>query len=171
MNHDRPYLLVDTNIWLDYFIPERANHKLVLQFIQKAIEADAELLYAAISAKDIYYQFAKDRKMKARLENNGTLSPEDSHTINVIAEAVIKNLSQIATGVACDSSDIWLAQKYCTQHSDFEDNFIVTAAQRAKADYLVTNDEKLLRHCPVASADVIDAITFINANRRNDAVN
>ncbi len=37
------------------------------------------------------------------------------------------------------------------QHAEIEDNLIVAACMRIKADYLVTNDEKLLRHAPVAA--------------------
>ncbi len=38
---------------------------------------------------------------------------------------------------------------------------VLAAAQRAKADYLVTNDEALLRHAPVAALLVEDFLALV----------
>ena len=48
-------------------------------------------------------------------------------------------------------------------HADFEDDLVIAAALRAKADYLVTNDEGLLRHCPVAALDARDMVALLEA--------
>lgn len=63
-------------------------------------------------------------------------------------------MDEIATAVGADSSDVWLVRKYQRIHADFEDCMVLAAAQRAKADYLVTSDEALLRHAPVAALSV-----------------
>ena len=39
---------------------------------------------------------------------------------------------------------------------DFEGDLVIAAAMRGKVDYLVTNDERLLRHCPVAALSAFD---------------
>ena len=46
-------------------------------------------------------------------------------------------------------------------HADFEDDLIIAAALRAEADYLVTNNEGLLRHCPVAALDARDMVALL----------
>ena len=46
-------------------------------------------------------------------------------------------------------------------HADFEDDLIIAATLRAKADYLVTNNEGLLRHCPVAALDARDMVALL----------
>lgn len=46
-------------------------------------------------------------------------------------------------------------------HPDLEDDLIIAAMERSHADLLVTNDEKLLRHCPVAALDARDAFTWL----------
>ncbi len=41
-------------------------------------------------------------------------------------------------------------------------NLIVAACMRMKADYLVTNDEKLLRHAPVAAVTPAKMVQLLN---------
>ena len=66
--------------------------------------------------------------------------------------------------VTADASDVWLARTHRQVHADFEDNLVVAAAQRAKADFLITNDEQLLKHAPVAALSVADAIKVLEAD-------
>ena len=40
---------------------------------------------------------------------------------------------------------------------------VVAAARRAKADYLVTNDERLLRHSPVAALSPRDMLALLRS--------
>lgn len=161
MNHSEPYFLIDTNVWLDYYIPEREHHAEARAFIEQACELDAKLLYAVTTSKDLYYNFALYQKRFIRNHNKGVLTDADSQAVNVLSWGVIKNLKEFAYAVGCDNSDVLIAQKINRMHSDYEDNLVIAAAMRSKADYLVTNDEALLRHCPVASADISDAIKFI----------
>ena len=63
----------------------------------------------------------------------------------------MESMQEQATAVGSATADLWLASKLCDQHAEIEDNLIVAACMRIKADYLVTNDEKLLRHAPVAA--------------------
>lgn len=72
-------------------------------------------------------------------------------------------MCEIATAVGCDQSDVWLARKRRRLHGDFEDNLVLSAADRAKADLFVTNDEQLLRHAPVAAMGVRDAVAYLQS--------
>lgn len=55
---------------------------------------------------------------------------------------------------------VWLARKHRRIHEDFEDCLVLATAQRAKADVLVTSDEALLRHAPVAALSVDDFLAL-----------
>lgn len=70
-------------------------------------------------------------------------------------------LSQLATPVPCDLSDIWMASRQRELHSDYEDDLIIAAAMRAQADLLVTNDAKLCSHAPVAAMNVENARKYL----------
>lgn len=48
-------------------------------------------------------------------------------------------------------------------HEDYEDNLVVAAAQRARAGCLVTNDQNLLKHSPVAVLSCTDALAYLQA--------
>lgn len=90
-----------------------------------------------------------------------TLSEGQAGAISAYAAACVANMDEIATAVGADSSDVWLARKYRRIHADFEDCMVLAAAQRAKADYLVTSDEALLRHAPVAALSVEDFLALV----------
>lgn len=58
-------------------------------------------------------------------------------------------------------TNVWLARKYQRINEDFEDCLVLAAAQRAKADFLVTSDEALLRHAPVTALSVDDLLALV----------
>lgn len=58
-------------------------------------------------------------------------------------------------------TNVWFARKYKCVHEDFEDCLVLAAAQRAKADFLVTSDEALLRHAPVTALSVDDLLALV----------
>ena len=70
-------------------------------------------------------------------------------------------MDEIATAVGADSSDVWLARKYQRVHEDFEDCLVLAAARRAKVDFLVTSDDALLQHAPVAALSVDDFLALV----------
>ena len=72
-------------------------------------------------------------------------------------------MDEIATAVACDQADVWMARKQRCLHEDYEDNLVVAAAQRANADCLVTNDQNLLKHSPAAALSCADALAYLQA--------
>ena len=56
-----------------------------------------------------------------------------------------------------------MARKQRCLHEDYEDNLVVAAAKRAHADCLVTNDQNLLKHSPVAALSCTDALAYLQA--------
>ena len=143
------FLLIDTNVWLDNYIPDRPRHRVVGELLSEAMRQEHDLLYAVSSIKDVYYLVGHAYKRQAR--NEGRLDDATSRAIDEIAWACIANMDEIATAVGADGSDVWLARRYRSLHADFEDDLVLAACRRAHADYLVTNDRKLLAHADVCA--------------------
>lgn len=79
------------------------------------------------------------------------------------ALSCMTNVADIGTAVAQDMSDVWLAVKLNSIHGDIEDNLIMAAVERSGADYLVTNDEKLIKHSPYPAMTPKDALKMLTA--------
>ena len=62
-------------------------------------------------------------------------------------------MQEHGTPAGSSTPDLWMATKLRDEHPEIEDNLIVAACMRVEADYLVTNDAKLIRHSPVATVD------------------
>lgn len=153
-------ILLDTNVWLDAFDGARPRSRVANKLIDICEQKGIELLYAAGSAKDVYYLVGASLKRQARTTGEG-LSDGQAHAISEYASACVTNMGEVATAVGVDISDIWLAQKYQRIHTDFEDCLVLAAVERARADYLATSDEALLRHCPVAALSPEDVIALL----------
>lgn len=152
-------LLLDTNVWLDNYIPDRPNHQLVGSLLTNAIKQQHDLLYALPSAKDVFYLIGHAYKQMARME--GDTTEATASAINEIAWACVDNMADLACAVGADASDVWMARKYKALHRDFEDDLVLAAAVRANVDYLVTSDERLIRKAPVAAlapGDMLDVL-------------
>lgn len=68
-------ILVDTNVWLDYFIPSRRGRSVAIEFLRDACTAQVDLLYAATSSKDLFYLISSEHKAWYRREH-GSLSQD-----------------------------------------------------------------------------------------------
>ena len=123
-------LLLDTNILLDEYIPTRPSSVASRQLIGLALEQGHSLLYVGRAIVDVHYVISHTFKQMVR-EERGTVSKADALAIAEIAWGCVDNLSEMATAVGMDNGDVWLARKYRALHGDFEDNFVLAAAERA----------------------------------------
>ena len=135
MVSQRPSLLIDTNVWLDYFLPDRAGGKEAIDLIVFAFEYEFPLLYPAAIVKDVFYVAVSTFKRIARAEK-GSLTQSDAVTATETAWGCVKSMRKQATAVGADESDLWTACNLRSVHNDLEDNLVVAAAQRADATYL-----------------------------------
>lgn len=156
-------ILLDTNAWVDYFDGGRPSHEKMLALVNRALGLGASLLYSVPSAKDIFYLMSSVYKSDYRREHAGALSHAAAAAAAEMAWGCVDNMCEIATAVGCDQADVWLARKRKRLHRDFEDNLVLSAADRAKADLLVTNDDQLRRHAPVAAMSVADALSYLES--------
>ena len=158
----QPYtILIDTCVWLDYYLTDRAGHKEAFNLIDAAFLNNVTLLYAVTTAKDLFFMI--DRLVKKQIRDSGDIvSDADAQSIQQLAWACIDHLEENATAVGMDMSDVWLAKKLRSIHSDLEDNLVLAAAERSKADLLVTTDESLLKHSPVLAKTPSQAQELLN---------
>ncbi|RNL48980.1 type II toxin-antitoxin system VapC family toxin [Paraeggerthella hongkongensis] len=155
-------LLLDSNVWIDLFASDRPGRENAQALVSWAVDREVDLLYAAISIKDVYYLLEEREKRRMRAAGK-EITPASAAAINEYAWGCIRAMEEIATVVPVDQSDIWIATKYRSFHGDFEDNLLLAAVERSKADFLVTSDEILLRHAPVATVVPGDLLKLVTA--------
>ena len=158
----KPTLVVDTNVWLGNFIRTRDNSVSARAFFDQALDAEASLFYPASIAKDVFYVAEKTAKELTRKQTGG-LTASDAAVARALAWSFLEAMREMGTAVGCDEADIWLACKLRGLHSDFEDNLVLAAAERAHADFIVTDDEQLLRKATVpakTSSDMAELLKF-----------
>lgn len=154
-------VLLHTNVWLDDFIPSRTRHDVVRRMVDRLIRSDVTLLFAMTSTKDVYYALASYFKGEVR-RSGEALTDAAAYAANEAAWGSLQLMGRIATPVGVDMSDYWVASHLKHVHHDYEDNLVVAAAQRAQADCLVTSDEALLRHAPLAAYSPEDMLRYMD---------
>ena len=158
---DSPLLIVvDTNVWLDLYLPHRAGREDARHFVERAIACGASLLFTIQTANDVFARVSINAKRWVR-EGKGEIDESYARAIKGLAWDCVASMRELGTAVGADDSDLWLAQKYRELHDDFEDDLILAACTRVSADYLVTNDAKLLRHAPVAALTPSDVCVLL----------
>ncbi|MDD7368750.1 MAG: PIN domain-containing protein [Berryella intestinalis] len=156
--------LLDTNVWLDYFLGFRPQSKAAVDFINIAIERGVRFCHAVHATKDLFYLVSADYR-RAVMRDKGEVSKADAATAAKTAWMCLSKMDELSTAVGCDRSDVWIAQKQRCLHGDYEDSLVIAAALRCNADLLITNDEELIRHCPVAALSVEDATNMLCEER------
>ena len=155
-------LLLDSNVWIDLFASDRPGRESAQALISWAVDHEVDLLYAATSIKDVYCLLEEREKRRMRAAGK-EITPASAAAVNEYAWGCIRAMEELATVVPVHQSDIWIATKYRSVHGDFEDDLLLAAVERAKADFLVTSDEALLRHAPVAAIAPGDLVKLVEA--------
>ena len=141
---------LDANVWVDSFCVDHAESLAARAFIGQATEMGALLFFPVHIAKDVLHVVQHELK-RSVLASGGALDEASARAIGDAALAFVRNMTENATAVGADASDLWLADKCLALHRDYEDNLVLAACKRAQVDYLVTNDRKLLEHADLAA--------------------
>lgn len=152
-------LLVDTNVWLD---AEYGDGKpgVASDLLKAARKAGVRLGIASHSLKDIFYLV--QRRIKIENQIMGKIPPEHcGKAARIAAWSIVEKLIGSVEVVGSDYSDAYLASKHRAIHDDYEDDLVIAAAMRMNADLLVTSDQALLKHSPVAALSPEDAIHWL----------
>ena len=162
MNGQSHTILVDTNVWLDQYLPGRLHANESQAFVDRALELGVELAFPASSIKDVFYLVGSELKRVVRAET-GTVSEADAQAIQQVAWGVVDSLQEVATPVGMDLSDVWLASRWRQVDGDLEDNLVRAAAKRARVDLVVTWDKGLLSKAVVPTVTPTDAMAVMAA--------
>lgn len=111
-----------------------------------------DLLYPVHIIPNVFYLAFIDVKRLLRGQGSDELVAKAARTT---AWEYVNSMREIATAVAADNSDVWLASKWESLHGDIEDNLVLAAAKRAQADYVVTSDRQLLSHAALAGVAAV----------------
>ena len=161
MQTNPPCILLDTNIWLERYLPRRVQQDVVNQLIKEAAARDCAIAFPAQSALDVYQRVRREHKLWAHKQ--GILTEAAAKAIKRLAWDCVNDMQTLGTPIPVDTSDLYLACKYRDVHDDFEDDLVIAACQRAHANYLVTLDRKLLAHAPVETVTPTDMIELLRA--------
>ena len=161
MAHKQQTLLLDTNVWLDYFDASRAGSKSAVELVRFACENDIGLLVTPMSCKDFYYQSAQAVKRAAR-EAGKDVTPDISAAAEEFAWGCLQNLVETAEVASTGLTDVRMARTIHQIHRDFEDDLVVAVAMRCGVDYLITGDRRLAARSPVPTLDAALALTMLS---------
>lgn len=158
-----PILLLDTNVWLDLFLPHRPNRDTVLDLIDEARARDISLAYPSQALLDVYQKVRSDNKRWIRQTRE--LTELDALAIKRMAWDYIDMMREFATAIPVDTHDVALACHYRDSHDDLEDDLVLAACQRARATYLVSSDEALAAHAPIACKTPQEMLELLRSGR------
>lgn len=139
-------ILIDTNIWLDYFLARSDQHRVVSEFLALAVERKDLMLYVTpLSLKDIAYQLASQMQLDARRAGREV----DTHVAAAAREVswgCVRNVLKKAIVAPVGNTEVLNAFVFKRFHDDLEDDLILGTLDAIDGDYLMTHDAALARH-------------------------
>lgn len=158
-----PILLLDTNIWLDLFLPHRPGREAAISLLEEAELRQASLMYPSQAILDVYQKVRADNKRWIR--QSRTLTETDALAIKRLAWDYVNTMRTIATAIPVDANDVALACAFRDSHDDLEDDLVLAACKRAHANYLVTNDSTLAGHAPIEAKTPEEMLELLRTGR------
>lgn len=153
-------LLIDTNVWLDYFLARTNATRPIVELFSRAAEAEDIVLFSSsLSVKDVYYILG--RTMKADARRGGALTPETIAGADETAWACIRLIRQKSIIASVGADEVFDSFVFRHHHNDFEDDLILGVANRIDADYMVTEDKNLIKHSNGVCIDAHQALRLV----------
>lgn len=139
-------ILVDTNVWLDYFLARGAHHDAVSMFVARACEReDIALCIPSLSLKDLAYQLASFMKLDARRAGKD-VTPDIAAAAREVSWGCVRNVLEKALVAPVGRAEVLSAFTYKRIHDDFEDDLVLASLDAAGCQLLMTHDTALKRH-------------------------
>lgn len=162
MSNPTTSLLLDTNVWVDFFIDRNLNHDHARKLVKAARAKGVPLFTSIETTKDVFFIVALELK-RAQREASRVVTDEFANAVNETAWSCLGSMRRQSTVIGADHSDMIEAMTLRHAHGDYEDNLIVAAAMRAKASHIVSSDEQLRKHSPIPCISVEEALATIAA--------
>ena len=157
-------VMLDANVMIDAYCCWHSEGFAAKNFLGSCDPDNVELYYPVHVLKDVLYVLTQEFKREAR-RVEGNLGESSALAARETAIACMRNMMELATAVGADGSDLWLADKYLPIHHDFEDNLVLAACRRIKADYLVTNDLTLIQNANVLAKTPAQMMELMNIGK------
>ncbi len=139
-------ILVDTNIWLDYFLARGTHHDAVSTFMAKAYQREDIALYVpSLSLKDLAYQLASLMKLDVRRAGKD-ITPEIAVAAREVSWGCVRNVLEKALVAPIGRTEALGAFAYKRIHDDFEDDLVLASLDAAGCQLLMTHNAALRRH-------------------------
>lgn len=154
-------LLIDTNVWIDYFLSRSSECRQATELLVRAGESESVALYVVShSIKDIAYILASTMKEQAR-RCAGELTEEAAAAAREVSWGCVRNMLDQAIVIPVGQTEILQAFTYKAVHDDLEDDILLGAAYRAGIDCIVTHDKRLAQRSPIACIDIGQALAMV----------
>lgn len=98
-------IMVDANVWVDSFCVDHAESLAARAFIGQATETGASLFFPVHIAKDVLHVVQHELK-RSVIASGGALGEASARAIGDAALAFVRNMTENATAVGADASDL-----------------------------------------------------------------
>ena len=154
-------LLIDTNVWMDYFSGRLDRTANVVHLIEVADASERIALFASsLSVKDVSYLVSAAIKRECR-RKTGSLSNDAIAAADETAWACVRQMRELALIAPVGADEVFDSFVFRPHHNDFEDDLMLGVANRIDADYVVTEDKNLIRHTNGVCIDVKQALRLV----------
>ena len=158
-------ILFDTNALVDFLLGREPGCSACKQIIAMCDDGRHALYAASPSVKDAYYLVRSGLKRAERAET-GSVGDMQANAIAEVAWACAQQLIRTFLVVPVGRGECLDALTMRVLHDDFEDDLVLAAARKAEVDFLVTSDQNLMKHAPVACLAPADLAALLVAEER-----
>lgn len=152
-------LMLDTNVWVNSQLGASVGHEDARGLIVEALEQGIRLGIAPHSLASVFN--IVHRYLKRTAADGKALDETTAAAAKEAAWGVVNNIMEYAEVIGSDYSDAHIAALHKKVHDDFEDDLVIAAARRMRADLLVTDDLALVKHAPIPAMTTEDALRWI----------
>ena len=162
MNTKTLKLLIDTNVWIDYYTGRDTEDSQSSRLVKKLLCSKHDVLASALSTKDLFYLLQAYLKLAYRKQHGEAPSSDQALAMNEVSWKCTEHMIAAAKLVSVETAECRRALELREYSNDYEDSVIVACAESCGADYIVTNDKSL--HAPetvsVVSAGELHVLLF-----------
>ena len=155
-------LLIDTNVWMDYFSGRSDRTANVVHLIEIA---DASELIALFASS---YLVSAALKRECR-RKNGSLSDSAIAAADETAWACVRQMRELALIAPVGADEVFDSFVFRHHHNDFEDDLMLGVANRIDVDYVVTEDKNLIKHTNGVCINVDQALRLVEGSNVSSA--
>ena len=134
-------LLLDTSAWMYYFTGASEHLGAISRLIETCVASDVDLLYAPTGLRDVFHLIPC---ALGRADAQG----EPASTYLPAAWACARRMMELATAAPLSAPECEMARILHDQVPDLGGGLVIAAADRARADYVVTYHCRMLQGMP-----------------------